>query len=41
VHGIDLTAFEEIESFLSASRYIVFPDTNGADTGQWVAMEIL
>lgn len=41
VHGIGLTAFEEIESFLSASRYIVFPDTNGADTGQWVAMEIL
>lgn len=41
VHGIGLTAFEEIESYLSASRYIVFPDTNGPDTGQWVAMEIL
>ena len=41
VHGIGLTAFEEIESFMSAARYIVFPDTNGSDTGQWVAMEIL
>lgn len=41
VHAIGLTAFEEIESFLSAARFIVFPDTNGADTGQWVAMEIL
>ncbi|MCK5496355.1 MAG: hypothetical protein KAI80_08090 [Hyphomicrobiaceae bacterium] len=41
VHGVGLTAFEEIESFASASRYIVFPDTNGADLGQWVAMEIL
>lgn len=40
VHGIGLTAFEEIESFNSNSRYIVFPDTNGADLGQWVAMEI-
>ncbi len=41
VHGVGLTAFEEIESFQSASRYIVFPDTNGADLGQWVAMEII
>jgi len=41
VHGVGLTAFEEIESFQSASRYIVFPDTNGSDLGQWVAMEIL
>lgn len=41
VHGVGLTAFEEIESFNSASRYIVFPDTNGADLGQWVAMEII
>jgi len=40
-HGVGLTAFEEIESFASADRYIVFPDTNGADLGQWVAMEIL
>lgn len=39
-HGVGLTAFEEIESFASASRYIVFPDTNGSDLGQWVAMEI-
>ena len=41
VHGVGLTAFEEIESFQSASRYIVFPDTNGSDLGQWVAMEII
>lgn len=41
LHGIGLTAFEEIESFQSASRYIVFPDTNGSDLGQWVAMEII
>jgi len=40
-HGIGLTAFEEIETYLSASRYIVFPDTNGSDIGQWVAMEII
>jgi hypothetical protein len=39
VHGVGLTAFEEIASFNSASRYLVFPDTNGADLGQWVAME--
>ena len=41
VHGVGLTAFEEIESYQSASRYIVFPDTNGSDLGQWVAMEIV
>lgn len=41
LHGVGLTAFEEIESYLSASRFIVFPDTNGADLGQWVAMEII
>jgi len=41
VHGVGLTAFEEIESYNSGSRYIVFPDTNGSDTGQWVAMEII
>lgn len=40
VHGVGLTAFEEIESYLSASRYIVFPDTNGSNIGRWVAMEI-
>ena len=40
-HGVGLTAFEELETFASAFRYIVFPDTNGADTGQWVAMEII
>ncbi len=40
VHGIGLTAFEEIESFQSASRFIVFPDTNGSDVAQWVAMEM-
>lgn len=41
VHAIGLTAFEEIESFQSASRYIVFPDTNTSETGQWAAMEII
>lgn len=41
VHGVGLTAFEEIESYLSASRYVVFPDTNGSDVAQWVAMEIV
>lgn len=41
VHGVGLTAFEEIESANGGSRYIVFPDTNGADLGQWVAMEII
>jgi len=40
-HGVGLTAFEEIESYLSASRFIVFPDTNGSDLGQWIAMEII
>ena len=41
VHAVGLTAFEEIESFQSASRYIVFPDTNGPIQEQWVAMEII
>ena len=40
-HGIGLTAFEETETYLGASRYIVFPDTNGTDLGQWVGMEII
>lgn len=41
VHGVGLTGFDEISSYLDAVRYIVWPDTGGADTGQWVAMEII
>ncbi len=41
VHGVGLTAFEEIESHNEASRYIVFPDTNTAVVEDWVAMEII
>ena len=39
VQGIGLTAFEEVENYQSAKRHVVFPDTNGSDLGQWVAME--
>lgn len=41
VHGVGLTAFEEIQSHLEASRYIVFPDTNTSNLPDWVAMEII
>lgn len=39
VHGIGLTAFEEIVQF-QGKRYIVYPDTNGTLLYHWVAMEI-
>ena len=39
VHGIGLTAFEEIVEF-QGRRFIVFPDTNGTLLYHWVAMEI-
>ena len=40
-HGVGLTAFEELETYQENTRYIVFPDTNGTDLGQWVGMEII
>jgi hypothetical protein len=40
VHGIGLTAFEEIVQF-QGKRYIVFPDTNSGTLYRWVAMEIV
>ena len=41
VHGVGLTAFEELQSHNQASRYIVFPDTNTSNIPDWVAMEII
>jgi len=39
VHGIGLTAFEEIVEF-QGRRFVVFPDTNTGILYHWVAMEI-
>lgn len=41
VHGVGLTAFEELQSHAEASRYIVFPDTNTSVVEDWCAMEII
>lgn len=40
VHGVGLTAFEEIVQF-QGKRYIVFPDTNSGTLYHWTAMEIV
>ena len=39
VHGIGLTAFEEIETEGLTKRFLVFPDTNTTALNRWVAME--
>ena len=41
VHGVGLTAFEEIESYNENSRFIVFPDTNTSVVEDWCTMEII